>query len=66
MTAPTTTWEPRLPHWIPPGDEATWYLNADEARSQAAKAKVKLKHMRAYVTFADGRQVKADRAIPLR
>ena len=63
--APTTTWEPRLPHWVQPGDEATWYLDAERVRSQAAELSCRFDDMHAYVSFADGREVLADRGIPL-
>jgi hypothetical protein len=33
---PTTSWEPRLPHWVKPGDDATWYLPVDQMRAQSA------------------------------
>lgn len=63
--APTTTWEPTLPHWVQPGDEATWYLDAERVRSQAAELSCRFKDMRPYVSFAGGREVLADRGIPL-
>jgi hypothetical protein len=62
---PTTHWEPSLPHWIEPGDEATWYLTADDVRRQAEESKCKFGDIRGYVSFADGREISASDGLPL-
>lgn len=54
-----------MPHWIQPGDCATWYFDPEQLRQQAATERVRFDQMRAYVTFADGREIRADRGIPL-
>lgn len=61
----TTAWEPPLPHWIQPSDEATWYLLADEVRRQAQENGCAFRDMRAYVSLADGREVAAKTGLPL-
>lgn len=64
--APTTIWEPRLPLWIQPRDAATWYFDADELRRQAASLETPFDKMVAFVRFADGREIRADRGVPLK
>jgi hypothetical protein len=44
--APTTPWETSLPHCIQPGDEATWYLKADDVRRQAGECTCRFGHAR--------------------
>ncbi len=65
VTQPTTRWEPPLPHWIAAGDEATWYLDAADVRQRAESEGWAFEDMIAFVTFADGREVTADRGLPL-
>lgn len=65
VTTPTTMWEPRLPHWLQPGDEATWYLEANALREQAGALGCSYDDMRAFVHFADVREVQSDRGVPL-
>jgi hypothetical protein len=66
VTVPPRAWEPRLPHWISPGDAATWYLNVDDVRRQAATLGCDFDEMTAYVSFADGREILAARGMPLK
>lgn len=63
---PTTRWEPSLPHWTQPGDEATWYLTVAEARRLAAEQRCAFADMVAYVSFADGRQISAASGLSLK
>ncbi len=65
VLGPTTSWEPSLPHWIQPGDEATWYLRADDVRRQAQEHGCAFRDMRGYVCLADGREVAASVGLPL-
>lgn len=62
---PATAWEPRLPHWIQPSGEATWYFDAEQVRQQGSELGCSFDEMRAYVSFADGREVSASRGVPL-
>jgi hypothetical protein len=62
---PTTVWEPRLPHWVPASDEATWHFDPDEIRRISAERGAAFKKMRAYVGLADGRTVWAAKGVPL-
>lgn len=62
---PTTWWEPHLPAWVEPGDDATWYLPVDEVRAQSACLGCWFESMKAYVSLADGREVVAGRGMPL-
>jgi hypothetical protein len=66
VTVSKRSWEPRLPHWIAPGDSATWYLEVDDVRHQAAMLGCDFDEMTAYVSFADGREVLAGRGLPLK
>jgi len=63
---PGTGWEPRLPAWVQPGDDATWYLLVSEVRSQAAALGCFFDSMKAYISLADGRELVADRGMPLK
>ena len=66
VLSPTTTWEPRLPHWVQPGDEATWYFDPAELRRIAAEHKIAFESMCAFATVGDGRSLLADRGVPLK
>jgi len=65
VTQPTTPWEPRLPHWVAAGDSATWYLDTEDVRQRAESEGWAFDDMIAFVNFADGREVTADRGLPL-
>lgn len=65
LQARLTPLDPQLPHWIEPGDAATWYFAAADLRTAAREEGVTFDVMRAYVTFADGRKVTADRGLPV-
>lgn len=65
VTMPRRAWEPRLPHWIQPGDSATWYLEVEDLRHRASTLGCAFAEMIAYVAFADGREIAADRGLPL-
>lgn len=65
VTRPQTNFEPRLPHWVDPGDQAQWFLDADEVRRQQATLGCKFDDMIAYVSLADGRELKAPGGVPL-
>lgn len=52
--------------WVKAGDEATWYLPVDEVRAQAAMLGCSFLSMKVYVSLADGREVIADRGVPLK
>lgn len=62
---PTTAWEPRLPHWVPASDEATWHFDPVEIRRISSERGAAYKKMRAYVRLADGRTVWAPKGVPL-
>lgn len=65
ITRPQTSFEPRMPHWVQPGDQALWFLDADEVRRQRAHIGCKFEQMIAYVSLADGRELKAENGVPL-
>jgi len=65
VTQPTTPWEPRLPHWVAAGASATWYLDAQAVRQRAKSEGWAFDDMIAFVDIADGREVTADRGLPL-
>ncbi len=64
--APVTSFEPRLPHWVEPGTNGTWYLQTDEVRRIAAERGLAFGDMRPWVSLADGRRVEAPAGIPLK
>lgn len=64
--APVTPFEPRLPQWVPPGTNGTWYLETDEVRRIAAERELAFGDMVAWVSLADGRRITASRGLPLK
>jgi hypothetical protein len=64
--APVTQFEPRLPHWIQPGTNGTWYMEADEVRRIAAERGIAFDGMVAWVSLADGRRITAPKGLPLK
>jgi len=58
--------EPLLPHWVEPGDDAEWYLDAAEVRRQQASLGCKFSQMVPYVTLADGRELRDKRGVLLK
>lgn len=65
LQRPSTAWEPRLPHWVPSSDSATWFMEAAELRNVALAQAIDFKKMIAYVQLADGREIRASRGVPL-
>lgn len=65
VTHPTASWEPRLPHWIKPGDDASWHIKVDELRRIAAERQIRFDDMIAFVSFANGEAIRAEKGVPL-
>lgn len=65
VPTPTTHWEPRLPHWVQPGDEAEWFVEAEELRHQQATLGCRFDQMIPYVRLADGRELMSEKAVLL-
>jgi len=62
---PVTPFEPRLPHWVEPGTNGTWYLEPAQVRRIASERGANFDDMRAWVSLADGRRVTAGKGVPL-
>jgi hypothetical protein len=65
VSTQTTPWVPSMPHWVQPGDEATWLFDGDELRRSAREYNVPFEDMTAYVSLADGREIRAAAGVPL-
>lgn len=65
VQTPATTWEPRLPHWVPSADRASWFMEARDVRSVATAQRIAFQKMVPFVQLADGREICAPKGVPL-
>ena len=56
---PATAWETLLPHWIEPGDAASWFVSADKIEARLPALGTTSDELLAYVRLADGRTITA-------
>ena len=65
LPAPAVPWDPPLPAWVAAGGAETWNFPAGLVRAKQRDLACAFDELIGFVTLADGRELVADKGVPL-